>query len=290
MNLDEATLYEALEYARARGVSMQLITNNRKIAPVAYDRNAQGGVKRIRTHPTKIAATTYVSIDATCPSSCPWKDAGCYVTASRFTAGLERRLTAGARTHGLSGLDVIRVEAALLTRVARSGMSPRPLRLHVGGDVSCEEGALVLAKAVRRWHSHFGGVEAAPVWTYTHRWREIARGAWGTIAVLASVESREDAAEALDLGYAPALVVDQHASPRMHVAEQHGFRVLPCPAESGERTCVECRACFQAFDVVHGGLTKKRIAIAFEAHGTKAGKVRTHLRQLPIVYERASAT
>jgi hypothetical protein len=265
MTFDIPDAFEkALAYGRERGVNVKVMSYNRKLAPIEYIRDRNGRT-RLRLHPTKRASSTYVSIEHTCPTTCPWKGAGCYVTASKFTAGMERQLSAGAREHGLAPEDVVSLEAALLDRVRF--VPPQILRLHVGGDVVTQKNAVELGVAAGRWTARFNG---APVWTYTHRWREIEARAWGACAVLASVETLEDAEHALDRGYAPALVVPTHHSPKARKVGR--LRVIPCPAETKSTTCFDCRLCA-------GDLASRGAAISFAAHGASARKVRLHLTQ-----------
>lgn len=267
-------LYRAVIYGRERGVLFRPMSSNRKLAPLVVVKNERGRVVKLDPVPERSVSSTYVAIDQTCPSSCAWKGAGCYVTASKFTAGANARLEAGATEHKLSGADVIRLEAALLSHVTLKGYLPaRPLRLHVGGDVVDADSTAELGDAGGRWLLAFG----EPVWTYTHRWREIPADAWGSVRALASVETAEDAEHALDLGYAPALVVVEHT--RAKAQKRGSMRVVPCPAEThDERTCFDCRLCT---DDLHA----RRTAIAFAAHGASKKRVRVRLTQLPLALE-----
>lgn len=60
-----------------------------------------------------------------------------------------------------------------------------------------------LVEAGQRWRDRGGGA----VWTYTHRHREIPRSAWGSIAVMASVEDGSEVRWALSRGYGIAITV-----------------------------------------------------------------------------------
>lgn len=226
-------------------------------------------------------AATYVSIARTCPDSCAFKVAGCYVRAG-FTRVLSDRLDADAV--GLTPESVIEEEARLIERAfngargAPGGQVPqdgarggRDLRLHVGGDVPSVASAVRLAVAAVGWTKRGGG----RVWSYTHNWRSIPRFAFGSISVLASVETIDDAAAAWRRGYVPAIVVQRFPSVRRFRLENESasIDVIPCPAETrapGQRpvTCVECRLCLD-----DTALAQRGTAIGFAVHGHQADRV-----------------
>ena len=252
-------------------VTLQPKSSNRKIAPQRQDRV---GEWRRNVPVGPFVSSTYVSIAATCPSSCAFKGAGCYVQSGatvRHAAALDEQ----AKGAGMSALDVIRMEANVIDRAFVRGVpndgarGGRDLRLHVGGDVSCTSGALLLGAAARRWRERGGG----RVWTYTHRWRDIASHAWGPwLSVLASAEGERDAFEAWRSGYAVAMVVPEF--PRGHraftISTRSSLRAIPCPAEAGSRvTCSTCRLCMDDVE-----LRRRRLVVAFAAHGTAAERVR----------------
>lgn len=269
-------------------VRVKLASADRKLSPVAMEVYEGPGVRKLRPVPIRpYVVTTYVSIEATCPRGCAFRDNGCYVTAG-FTASSNRRLDVNAE--GMTGDEVIELEAHLLDRAfrgtrgrvsgriprdgGRCGRDGRDLRLHVGGDVSGTRGARRLAQTAARWTERGGGA----IWTYTHRWRQILRERWGTISVLASVERRDQATLAISRGYVPAIVVskfkDRRAYRSVHVPR--GWRILPCPAETTEGvTCVTCRLCLDA-----DALMERKLAIGFEAHGQQHDRVK---RSLPVL-------
>ncbi len=230
---------------------------NRKLAPVDMVANTTSRLRPVSRGP--FVSSTYVSIDATCRDECVFKRGGCYVR-SGFTGNLASRLDRTAEV--LRPLEVIRNEVALIDGAfSRLGHVPqdgarggRDLRLHVGGDCPSEKAAVLLAGAAERWIARGGG----RVWTYTHNWKHIDCDAWGPISVLASVETPEQAHLARQLGYRPAMVVREFPGRRAFRVGQ-SERFVPCPAETGVRTCVECRLCLS---------TDRRVAIAFAAHGT----------------------
>jgi hypothetical protein len=265
--------YRGIVPVGASPVRVTLASCDRKLAPVVL-----GEFSGDRQRPTPVGpfvVATYVAIAPTCPSTCQFKAAGCYVTAG-FTGRSNRLLEQAAEE--LSGDEVCAREAEVLDGLfgnaggrvpqdgGRDGKSGRDLRLHTGGDTSSTRAARRLALTARRWRERGGGV----VWSYTHRWRAIARRAFGEISILASVETFAEAARAWARGYAPAIVVDAH--PEDGRAWSHGaLRVVPCPAETRGATCVECRLCLDA-----DGLHERKTVIAFALHG--AQRARVHLR------------
>ena len=217
-------------------------------------------------------AKTDVSIEATCSPSCPFKSNGCYVREG-FTRFAADRLDAAAR--GYTGEEVIAAEVEAIDGAFHGAAIPqdgalggRDLRLHVGGDVFNARSARLLARASERWQERGGG----SVWTYTHAWRTVPRSAWGRhISVLASVEHVDDIARANARGYAAAIVLSAFDSRRALRLTASRGRVVPCPAETGTTTCVECRLCLDR-DLLGLGIT-----IGFAAHGNGASRVRDRL-------------
>ncbi len=235
-------------------VSVQRASANRKLAP---QRRVLVG-NRVRNEPIgPYVASTYVSIVATCPRSCPYKDAGCYAQAGMTVRALDR----AASRRGHSADDVVAAEVAAIDGLFVRGVPAdgarggRDLRLHVSGDAPHARGARQLAAAAQRYQDRGGG----SVWTYTHRWRRIPRSAWGPIAVLASVETTADAHAAVAAGYAPALTVENHAA---DFAWTHGsLRIVPCPAQTRGTTCAQCRLCLDP------ELVRRKAGVSFALHG-----------------------
>lgn len=247
------------------------MSHNRKLAPL--DRLHTGGRPRPRAR-GPFVSTTDVAIAATCSEACPFKGGGCFADAgfTRFTA---RKLDAAARS--LTADQVIAEEARLIDaafngeRVPQDGVrGGRDLRLHVGGDVGSALGARLLAGAAGRWRDRGGGA----VWSLTHAWREVPREAWGPISVLASIERPEDIGAARAAGYAVAIVLDKFPADKAFCLPGSNTKVIPCPAETRGKTCVECRLCLDA-----DKLAGRNAAIAFEAHGPMARRAREALVQ-----------
>lgn len=250
-------------------------TRDRKLAPV---RDGEYSGNRHRPEPTSpYCAATYVAIEPTCPDSCRFKAGACYVKAG-FTRTANLILEEAAI--GLGPDAVIRAEVELIDKAfgrhrrvpqdgGRHGRSGRDLRLHIGGDTTSISATLALATAAMRYQARGGGA----VWTYTHRWREIPRFVWGPISVLASIETVRDGNMARARGYVPALTLAKFPSRRAFRAGDMVDKVIPCPAETGTRTCVECRLCLDV-----GALRRREQAIGFELHGGEMSKV-----TLPVV-------
>lgn len=251
-------------------------TRDRKLAPVYQTPYDGPGRRRFRPEPIgPYCSATYASIAATCPASCRFKGAGCYVTEG-FTAKANRKLDTAA--HGLTHLDVIEIEARLIEtafklngyRVPQDGArGGRDLRLHIGGDARTTAAAYRLGRSALSWGIRGGG----DVWTFTHAWKDVYRAAWGPISVLASVESAADANRATLRGYAPAIVVPEFPSDRAFTLPGSPTKWIPCPAETRGKTCVECRLCLDA-----PALSKRGTGIAFAIHGRGADKVK-----LPVI-------
>jgi hypothetical protein len=242
---------------------------NEKLAPVTHPPGgSRPGLRAIRP----FVSITDASIAATCPDTCGFKAGGCYAKAG-FTGFTARKLDEAAR--GLTGDEVIAEEAHLIDGAFRGGRIPqdgakggRDLRLHVGGDVGSDRGARLLAGAAGRWRDRGGGA----VWTFTHAWREVPHEAWGSISVLASVERQEDIQTARAAGYAAAIVVDKFPSDKAFSLPGSTTKIVPCPAETRGKTCVECRLCLDA-----DKLLRRNVAIAFQAHGPTARRAREAL-------------
>lgn len=253
---------------RVGPVSFQPNSTNRKLSPIEFQK-LEGQWDRPLSYPPR-CCSTYVSIQATCPSSCTFKDNGCYV--QHGITGRAARILDEASL-GFDGEAVTALEAELVDRQFPKGVPQdgaqggRDLRFHVGGDVTSERGVHLLAESARRWRKRRGG----DVWLYTHRWRDISHEAWGRhMTALASVETVEDANQAVSQGYTPALTV---RSFRRHKAYEHeGLKIIPCPAQTQHRTCVECRLCMRKLP--------EGTAIGFEIHGVGAAYARPRLPML----------
>lgn len=256
--------------AHSGGAAFIRTSTNSKLSPIGFKPYDNPRFSRRPVPRAPFCSSTYVSIEATCPDTCSFKRRGCYIDTG-FTKRLASTLDVEAQDR--SAFEVILEEVALIDRAFALGMPQdgarggRDLRLHVGGETPSAGAAVLLAEAAGRWRARGGG----SVWTFTHNWRSIPRAAFGSISALASVETPAQADQALAAGYAPALVVSEFPRGRKAFTTG-GVKLVPCPAESGERTCVECRLCFD--DKV---LAARGTGIAFKAHGAGADQVRTQL-------------
>ena len=202
------------------------------------------------------ASATYASIDGSCPKSCAHKDKGCYAQAGNVGIHSIRLNGANNARVRQDAREVARSEARQIKAAILAGQDTRPLRLHVAGDCRTVSATRALAKAAKGWHNK--------VWTYTHAWKDVPRENWGTVSVLASVDRAEDMPLALEMGYAPAVVVDHHPeNGKAHIRSEDGIRVIPCPAQTREVTCVQCGLCLNA-----NRLLATKSAISFAAHGS----------------------
>jgi hypothetical protein len=199
-------------------------------------------------------ATTHAA-QASCPSSCVFKDGGgCYAESGRQGMFVTRRLNEIGALIDADALDVAMAEAEAI-----DGMQVvygRPMRLHTVGDCSTDDCARVVAAAAKRYVERGGG----PVWTYTHAWRDVERVSWGSVSVLASCETADDVIAARARGYATAMVVEEFGTSRLHELER--TKVLPCPSMTRNVACSDCRLCFN-----DQGLRDRGYSIAFELHG-----------------------
>lgn len=203
------------------------------------------------------AATTYAA-QASCPSSCVFKDGGgCYAENGRIAAAMTIPLNAAAAVGHASALDIARAEAREIDGL--DVVAGRPMRLHTVGDCATDEAARLVSAAAARYVERGGG----PVWTYTHAWRDVDRDSWGAVSVLASCETEADVRDAHARGYAASIVVEEFEDRRRYPLAD-GFDVLPCPAQTTEGvTCSSCRLCLNENRLYWDGLV-----IGFHVHGT----------------------
>jgi len=197
-----------------------------------------------------------------CPRSCPFLNSGCY--AESGPAGIHSsRLNRVADTARASSRDIARQEArAIATQWPIDG---RPLRLHEVGDARTVTAARILARAVAARQASGAGL----AWSYTHAYDVVRRREWGSVSVLASVETAAQARAARRAGYAPAMVA-QTAADGIRKLAAAGIQGIPCPAESGAAPdCASCGLCMRA-----DRLRELRRGIIFTPHGSGARRVR----------------
>lgn len=226
-----------------------------KKLPVTFVEKSQNGKLG------KVAAT-YASIEATCPSSCKLKNAGCYAQLG-FVGIQNARLTRAKRSY--TPTEIAKIEADLIDKsFNRKSIPGTVLRLHVSGDVTTKTGVKFLASASSRYQKRGGG----KVWTYSHAWKKLPRKHWGNISVLASVDSIQEAKEAIAAGYAPAMAVPKFQSEKAY--EIDGIKFIPCPAQTKDDvTCSSCKLCMKS-----DFLEASKAGILFEAHGSSKNKIK----------------
>lgn len=220
---------------------------------------------------SKPVDATYASIKATCPKTCSLKNGnGCYAELS-FVGIQVRRLDDQAE--GLSTLELARAEAKAIDSAYNGKGIPnkRDMRLHVAGDSRTIAGSKMINSAVGRWKKRGGG----DCWSYTHAWRTISRDIWSNVSILASVDNVSEAKEARKQGYAPAMVVPEHPSDKAFLVDGSDIKWIPCPAQTRDVGCSDCRLCFNADRLFEGNF-----GIAFAAHGSKKNNIKKRLNVL----------
>lgn len=228
-------------------VIFQADSRDPKVTECILDENPNG---KDRSIPMGFAvSTTYTSMMATCDADgCPIYGE-CYPVSGPLKA-LMRKLDVAAA--GMSPDEIAALEAFIIDQQWPDGIPQdgacggRDLRLHVAGDVLTENGARLLGAAATRWRKRGGG----RVWLYTHSWRRFAASAFGPdITALASVETEQEAKQAIERGYIAFLLLprtddegfEQGDSP--FLLPEIGHMAIPCQAQTRASNCAECRLC-----------------------------------------------
>jgi hypothetical protein len=201
-----------------------------------------------------LVSATYASQNS-CPSSCPFKNAGCYAETGMV----------GIHTHRLNRSVITDPEeiAKCEAEEIRKLTGRFPLRLHVVGDCNTDAAAQIVAEAASEHTKKHGQV----VWTYTHA-HDVDRKSWKDVSVLRSCENVEQVETALEDGYAAAMVVSEFERDTAYPIAD-GIMGIPCPQQTGKaQDCVNCKLCMNA-DKLHSA----RRVILFAAHGTGKKKV-----------------
>jgi len=219
---------------------------------------------------SKKADATYVSIKASCPNSCALKESGCY--AQLGNTGMQVKRLDDQAT-GMSALDLARAEAKAIDNSYKGGPVPagRDMRLHVSGESRTVTGSRIINKAIGRWKQRGGG----NCWSYTHAWKNVSREEWSNVSMLASIDSIADVKAARKQGYAPAMVVAEFDSPKTFKVKGCDTKWIPCPAQTKEVGCTDCKLCFNANRLYEGNF-----GIAFAAHGIKKNTIKRRLEVL----------
>lgn len=211
---------------------------------------------------------TYLSIKASCPSTCALKDNGCY-SVNSYAGLIVKRLDNEATE--MSALQIARAEANAIDNSYKGGAVPtnRIMRLHISGDCRTIAGAKLINNAVGRWKKRGGG----KVYSYTHVWDHVMRDIWSNVSMLASVDSIEEVEYARQNGYAPAIVVSEHMSSKAHELPGSDVKWIPCPAQTQKNIgCVDCKLCMNA-----NRLFEKNMGISFAAHGIRKNTIKKRL-------------
>jgi hypothetical protein len=210
---------------------------------------------------------TYVSIKASCPKSCDLMGEGCYAQLGNVGIHVSRL---DREAEGFSAVQAARAEARVIDESYGGKEIPyeRDLRLHVSGDSRTLAGTRLINNAVGRWKQRGGGA----CWSYTHVWKSIHRSEWSNVSMLASVSNVAEAREARKQGYASAIVVPEHKSDKAYKLAGSDVKWIPCPAQTRDVACSDCRLCFNA-DRLHSG----EFGIAFAVHGVKKNALKRHL-------------
>lgn len=219
---------------------------------------------------SKKVDATYCSINATCPNTCELKGNGCYAELS-FVGIQTARLN--NESQGLTALQVARAEAKAIDNCYNGGAVPneRDMRLHVAGDSRTVTGSRIINSAVGRWKKRGGG----DCWSYTHAWKSVPRNEWSNVSILASIKSTSEVDAARKQGYAPAIVVPEFSGDKAFQLEGSDTKWIPCPAQTRDKGCTDCRLCFDADRLYNGNF-----GIAFAAHGVKKGAIKKRLNVL----------
>lgn len=204
----------------------------------------------------------------TCPSSCPFLDAGCY--------GIGRHWQAVER-HAKGDGAWERVLAAF-TRAARRG--DRVARDRVLGDIVTRDASGVervdhgyIASLMAAHASARRSVGRAPtVFGYTHAWRimtreDVARIARTGYVLNASCETVEHVAQAVELGM-PAVIANDDIPEGAMIA---GRRVVTCPEQTRGIHCAECGLCARP---------DRKAIVRFLLHGATVKRARATVASL----------
>ena len=213
---------------------------------------------------------TYLSIERSCPRSCPLKGKGCYAFDYPLCLHI-RRLDNEAKY--FSAIKIAEIEAKLI-RESYNGIIPcnRILRLHVSGDSRTITGSKIINCACGEWLSR---CKDGKIYSYTHCWQNIPRQIWNYVSMLASVDSIDQVYYARQNGYAPAIVVAEHLSDKSYYIPGSDTKFIACPAQTKDNVaCSDCLLCTKA-----NYLYDKNMGISFSAHGIKKNLIKERLKK-----------
>lgn len=231
------------------------------------------------TSDEKQVVTTSRSSD-TCPGSCIHMVGGepkCYAAFPTSAAGT----THFSRAEDPNGKYVFSGESnatdamRLIAKRAPSGATVRHLE---SGDVDADyiEQTNKLA-AARPWDPSSEYAAGLRMWGYTHRWREIDPKAAKGWTLAASVESKEEAAEALKMGW-PKVAITSPINDMLAGSQIEGHSVIQCPNQKYHDTvgCADCNLCYSTDSTDKHGNERKAPIVEFGIHssGAKAATTR----------------
>lgn len=250
---------------------------DRDAARAARGMGAAGAVRtlwvwRSGNRKTGHTAATYRT-QASCPITCPARtitageaaatgvpeaDGYCYAE-SGFPAAFTHAARGEADGPGIPEDAAARLPHGYLVRFNVSGD-------YLAADGSPDAAYIAAADALAAARvPGCPGCEAAPdrphlaTIGYTHGWRTIPRGSFGTHAPRASCETADDIAAARAAGWATVITIPEDDPEGMIGRTVAGRTIAPCPAQlPAALTCDDCRACARP-----DGPT-----IAFRAHGS----------------------
>jgi len=219
-------------------------------------------VEKSTNSKTGPVSVTYAPIHS-CPKSCPFLNSGCYAQQGHCGIHLSR-LNKTAEAEGITRpIDIAKKEAEAIRKLK----GDKPLRLHIVGDCRTPQAAEIVAAAAAEYTSKHG----QPVWTYTHAWKEIPRSKWGSISVLASCETIEEAKHAMKRGYA-ASIVRLKEFKRPFAWED--VILMPCPEMTKGIKCDKCKLCLN-----DNKLLNKEKVICFFPHGSRENQAKDAIRR-----------
>lgn len=208
--------------------------------------------------------TTTLPIKATCATDClhhPDREGTCYAYNGPMLWHQRRMESAIDPSWDIGGMEA--------NQLASNAPAGALTRLHVAGewlDAAHVKRVLKVVKA-----------KSLKAWSYTHKWRKFKATSFRGLSILASCDSLPDAVQAWIKGYAPALVVPKFESVQAYDLKyangsDSGMRGIPCPAQTKQRTCEECKLCLKT-EWLHA----TQQVILFEAHGSRANKLASKL-------------
>ena len=219
-------------------------------------------VEKSTNSKTGPVSVTYAPIQS-CPKSCPFLDSGCYAQQGHCGIHLNRLNKAAEAEGFVRPIDIAKKEAEAISKLK----GDKPLRLHIVGDCRTSQAAQIVAKAAAEYTAKHGQL----VWTYTHAWKEVPRDKWGSISVLASCETINEAKQAMKRGYA-ASIVRLKEFKRPFAWED--VILMPCLEMTKGIKCDKCKLCLN-----DQRLIEKEKVICFFPHGTKENQAKDAIRR-----------